>query len=76
MKWGNTNFKLICNCLNCNTAATIISLFKKNCASAVHVIRSFHDSFHSRVKMNSTNWPAPNLLVFIAQLVEHCSAKA
>ena len=24
------------------------------------------------VKMNSTNWPAPNVLVFIAQLVEHC----
>ena len=24
--------------------------------------------------MNSTNWPAPN--VFIAQLVEHCSANA
>ena len=26
--------------------------------------------------MNSTNWPAPNLWVFIAQLVEHCSANA
>ena len=26
--------------------------------------------------MNSTNWPAPNVWVFIAQLVEHCSAKA
>ena len=24
--------------------------------------------------MNSTNWPAPNILVFIAQLVEHGSA--
>ena len=24
--------------------------------------------------MNSTNWPAPNIWVFIAQLVEHCSA--
>ena len=23
--------------------------------------------------MNSTNWPAPNVWVFIAQLVEHCS---
>ena len=26
--------------------------------------------------MNSTNWPAPNVWVFIAQLVEHCSANA
>ena len=24
--------------------------------------------------MNSPNWPAPNVWVFIAQLVEHCSA--
>ena len=30
----------------------------------------------SRVKMNSINWPAPNIWVFIAQLVEHCSANA
>ena len=26
--------------------------------------------------MNSTNWPARNVWVFIAQLVEHCSANA
>ena len=26
--------------------------------------------------MNSTNWPAPNVRVFIAKLVEHCSASA
>ena len=26
--------------------------------------------------MNSINWPAPNVWVFIAQLVEHCSANA
>ena len=26
--------------------------------------------------MNSTNWPAPNVWVFIAQMVEHCSANA
>ena len=26
--------------------------------------------------MNSINWSAPNLWVFIAQLVEHCSANA
>ena len=24
--------------------------------------------------MNSTNWPAPNVWVLIAQMVEHCSA--
>ena len=26
--------------------------------------------------MNSMNWPAPNVWVFIAQLVEQCSANA
>ena len=26
--------------------------------------------------MNSTNWHAPNVWVFIAKLVEHCSANA
>ena len=26
--------------------------------------------------MESINWPAPNVYVFIAQLMEHCSAKA
>ena len=26
--------------------------------------------------MNGTNWPAPNVWVFIAQLVEHCRANA
>ena len=36
----------------------------------------FYVSFLSRVKMNSINWPAPNIWVFIAQLVEHCSANA
>ena len=30
----------------------------------------------SRVKINSTNWPASNVWVFIAQLVEHDSANA
>ena len=32
-------------------------------------------SFLSRVKMNSINWSAPNMWLFVAQLVEHCSAK-
>ena len=40
----------------------------------VHII--FIVSFHSRVKMNSTNWLAPNVWVFMAQFVEHCSANA
>ena len=26
--------------------------------------------------MNSINWPAPDVWVFIAQLVEHCSPNA
>ena len=26
--------------------------------------------------MNSINWPAPSVWVFIAQLVEHCGANA
>lgn len=30
----------------------------------------------SRVEMNSINWSAPNIWVFIAHLVEHCSANA
>ena len=37
----------------------------------------FHVSFLSWVKMNSTiNWPVPNIWVFMAGLVEHCSANA
>ena len=32
-------------------------------------------AWEARVKMNSTNWPAPNVWIFIAQLVEHCSPK-
>ena len=33
--------------------------------------------FLSRVEINSINWPAaPNIWVFIAQLVEQCSANA
>ena len=30
----------------------------------------------SQDKMNSTNWTAPNVWVFISQRVEHCSANA
>ena len=28
----------------------------------------------SQDNMNSTNWPAPNVWVFIAQRLEHCSS--
>ena len=31
---------------------------------------------HSRVMMNSTNWPVPNVWVLITKLVEHYSANA
>ena len=38
---------------------------------------SFHSVFHSfHGLMNSINWPASSILVFIAQLGEHCSANA
>ena len=35
---------------------------------------SFYILFLLLVKMNSTNWPVPNVLVFLAELVEHCAA--
>ena len=55
------------------------------CMSEVHKEERSHDfinfvflqftSFHSfHGLMNSINWPALHVLVFIAQLVEHCSA--
>ena len=38
---------------------------------------SFHAVFHSlHGLMNSINWPASSIWVFIAQLGEHCSANA
>ena len=44
------------------------------CMSAVHIIFICFIPFTGT--MNSTNWPAPNVWVFMAQLVEHCSAEA
>ena len=35
-----------------------------------------HVSLLSRVKMNSTNWPSPNVWVFITQRVEPAGANA
>ena len=60
--------------INCNYHCDNHSL-SEICSSAVHIIL-IHVLFLSRVKMNSTNWPVPNVLVFIAQLVEHCSTNA
>ena len=37
---------------------------------------SFYVSFLSLVKINLINWSPTNILVFMAQLIEHCSAKA
>ena len=42
--------------------------------SAVHIIFICLIPFTGT--MNCPNWPAPNVWVFIAQLVEHCSANA
>ena len=42
--------------------------------STVHIIFICFIPFTST--MNAIDWPAPNVLVFIAQLVEHCSANA
>ena len=42
--------------------------------SAVHMILICFIPFTRTT--NSTNWPVPNVWVFIAQLVEHCSANA
>ena len=44
--------------------------------SSFKISHHLHVSFLSRVNMNSTNWPAPEVWVFIGQTVEHCSANA
>ena len=36
----------------------------------------FEVSGGSRNRDSTVNWPAPNVWVFMAQLVEHCSANA
>ena len=56
------------NCLNCDSLRWSHTHFI--CIPAVHII-SFN-SFHGL--MNSINWPASSVWVFIAQLGEHCSA--
>ena len=47
-----------------------------NCGNTHFKCRYDHRICHSRVKMNSTNWAALNIRVFIANLIEHCRAKA
>ena len=42
--------------------------------SAVHIIFTWFIPFTGT--MNSISWPAPNVWVFIAQLVEHRNANA
>ena len=61
MKWR-------CDYRTCDCDLNLIRL------SAVHIIFICFIPFTGT--MNSTNWPAPNVWVFIAQLVEHCSANA
>ena len=39
-------------------------------------VKDFLVAQHGRLGAISPNWPAPNVWVFIAQLVEHCSANA
>ena len=49
----------------------IISSLVKICISPVHIIFM---SFLAQVKIKSTTWPAPNVWVFMAQLVESAAA--
>ena len=48
-------------------------IYMDHTRSSHHLIQCFH-SFHGL--MNSINWPASSIWVFIAQLGEHCSANA
>ena len=49
---------------------------KLNCGNTHFKCRYDHRICHSRVKMSSTNWAAPNIRVLIANLIEHCRANA
>ena len=73
--------QLIRNLRNCEVARGI--QMKWICDSTAMItfvfpqFTSFHSVFHSyHGLMNSINWPAPSVWVFIAQLVDHCSANA
>ena len=60
------------NCLNCDSLrwSQLISFVFPQFTSFHLVFHSFHGL------MNSINWPASSVWVFIAQLGEHCSANA
>ena len=47
-----------------------------NCGNTHFKCRYNYRICHSRVKVNSTNWAAPNIRVFIANLTEDCRPKA
>ena len=47
-----------------------------NCGNTHFKRRYNYRICHSRVKVNSTNWAAPNIRVFIANLTEDCRPKA
>ena len=71
MFFASQLISIFVNCdYNCDGQILISFVFPQFISS------SFYVSFLSRVMMNSINWPAPNIWVFIAQLVEHCSANA
>ena len=61
-------------CLNCDSTAMVTYSLT---SFVFPQFTSFHSLFHSfHGLMNSINWPASIVWVFIAQLVEHCSANA
>ena len=66
--WGFT-----CNCLNCIYHCDDHILTQNLYFLSLHHL---HVSFLARVKMKSTTWPAPNVWVFMAQMVERYSANA
>ena len=74
--WGGGE-GLSCNRLKLYaiTTATIMSSFN-NFIFPQFTLSLFHVSFISWVNMNSTNSPATNISVFVAQLVGDCSANA
>ena len=70
-----TFFGLNCDCLKSQWQPRWSHLYFI-CMSAVHIPVMFICFIRFTGTMNSTNWPAPNVWVFIAQLVEHYSANA
>ena len=61
------------NDVNCDSTAIVMYSFHLYSRSSHHFILCF---IPFTGLMNSINWPASSVWVFIAQLVEHCSANA